>query len=202
MAATKKQKPVKDDPAPQYVAVDSTETSKEAQSEASPDNNQNGQHLVTVEEVEALRLELEQARREKQEMHNTLLYRQADFENIRKRLQKEKEESLQYAVADTIKSLLSVVDDLERVIDDEKLTTEYRDGLKLIHRRMFEVFTRAGLREVDQYDTFDPSMHAALERAPVGKGESDQQILDVYQKGYFFRDRLLRESIVKVAVKN
>ncbi len=151
--------------------------------------------------IEELRAELEQARQERDEMLDKLKRAQAEFENIRKRLQREKDDVVRYAASDTIQSLLPVVDDFERAMGAEGVTPEVKKGLELIHRRIFEVFSRAGLKEVSQHDTFDPNLHFAVDRAPATDEQEDQQILDVYQKGYFFKDRLVRASMVKVAVK-
>ncbi len=152
-------------------------------------------------EADRLRAELGQARTDRAEMLDKLQRAQAEFENIRKRLQREKEEVVRYAASETIQSLLPIVDDFERAMNAEGVTAEIKKGLELIHRRIFEVFSRAGLKEVAQHDTFDPNLHFAVDRAPATEDQQDQQILDVYQKGYFFKDRLVRASMVKVAVK-
>ncbi len=152
-------------------------------------------------ELKALRSELDRALQEQQSMLEKLQRAQAEFENIRKRLQKEKQDVVQYAAADTVQSLLPIIDDFERAIKTEGVSPEFKKGLELIHRRIFEVFTRAGLKEVEQHDSFDPSVHFAVTRAAASEGQADQQILEVYQKGYLFKDRLMRASMVKVAVK-
>lgn len=171
-------------------AVDSTNGDRPGEAQADPEPS----------EAEALRAELDAAVRDRQEMFEKLQRAQAEFENIRRRLQKEKEDVVRYAAENTIQSLLPIVDDFERALGAEGLPPEFKEGLELIHRRIFEVFTRAGLKEVDQHDSFDPTLHFAVDRAPAGEGQSDQQILEVYQKGYFFKDRLMRASMVKVAV--
>lgn len=178
------------EPAAMPGAVDSTNGDGPGEAQAHPEPS----------EAEALRAELDAAVRDRQEMFEKLQRAQAEFENIRRRLQKEKEDVVRYAAENTIQSLLPIVDDFERALGAEGLPPEFKEGLELIHRRIFEVFTRAGLKEVDQHDSFDPTLHFAVDRAPAGEGQSDQQILEVYQKGYFFKDRLMRASMVKVAV--
>ena len=153
-------------------------------------------------ELDRLRAELEQASADQAELLDKLQRAQAEFENIRKRLQREKEEVVRYAASETIESLLPIVDDFERAIKAEGVTADIKKGLELIHRRIFEVFSRAGLKEVPQHETFDPNLHFAVDRAAATDDQADQQILDVYQKGYFFKDRLVRASMVKVAVKD
>jgi molecular chaperone GrpE len=126
---------------------------------------------------------------------------QAEFENWRKRLMREKQEAQEYAALSTIESLLPIVDDFERAIDTPGVDPEFRKGLELIYQRVIDVFTRAGMKSIDETGTFDPHLHHAVDRAPAESDDQDQAILEVYQRGYQFKDRLLRPSMVKVAVK-
>ena len=152
-------------------------------------------------ELETARADLESATQELLTMQDKLLRAQAEFENTRKRLQKEKEDFVRYAAFDTIESLLPVVDDIEQAIRIEQVNPEVKKGLEQIHQKMFAVFQRAGLKEVDQHETFDPRLHEALAKAPATEDQADQQILEVWRKGYLFKKRLMRASWVKVAVK-
>ncbi len=152
-------------------------------------------------ELEQARADRNRAVEEREALLDRLKRTQAEFENIRKRLYKEKEEVVQYAASDTINSLLPIIDDFERAIETEGLDPEIKKGLELIHKRMLDVFSRAGLREVEQHERFDPHLHYAVDRAAVEDEQEDQTILEVYQKGYRFKERLLRASMVKVAVK-
>lgn len=154
----------------------------------------------TGSEPDPLRAELESAQQEVQALQDKLLRAQAEFENTRKRIQREKEDVIRYAAFDTIQSLLPVVDDIDTAIGSEHVTAEVKKGLEQIHQKMFAVFERAGLKEVDQHDTFDPHLHEALARAPATEEQADHQILEVWRKGYLFKDRLMRASWVKVAV--
>ncbi len=147
-----------------------------------------------------LQVQLGAAQKERDELRDRLLRSQAEFENIRKSLQREKEDVVRFAASGTIEALLPVADDFERAINAEGVAPEIREGLELIHRRMFDVFRRAGLEEVEQHETFDPNLHFAVDRAPATDGQERDQILEVYQKGYRFKGRLLRASMVKVAV--
>ena len=156
---------------------------------------------ATAEDLEALRQDFETARKERDELLDKLQRAQAEFENIRRRLEKEKSDIIRYAPSDTIQALLPVVDDFERAMSTEGVPEDFKQGLELIHRRIFEVFQRAGLTPIEEHDTFDPNLHFAVDRAPASEDQSDHQILEVYQKGYRFKDRLLRASMVKVAVK-
>ena len=154
-------------------------------------------------ELEAARRELKEAESKVAAAEDRSLRIQAEFENARKRLRKEKEEALRYAAFDTIRALLDVLDDLERAIESPQVDAEAKEdlGLEKIRQKMLSVFNRFGLSPVDQHETFDPRLHEALASAPAEDGQSDQQILEVWKKGYLFKDRLMRASWVKVAVK-
>ena len=152
-------------------------------------------------ELDTVRADLESANQELSAMQDKLLRARAEFENTRKRLQKEKEDFVRHAAFDTIESLLPVADDIEQAIRMEQVTPEVKKGLEQIQQKMFAVFQRAGLKEVDQHETFDPRLHEALAKAPASEDQADQQILEVWRKGYLFKERLMRASWVKVAVK-
>jgi molecular chaperone GrpE len=145
---------------------------------------------------------IEKLEAEKAELLNHFQRAQAEFENFRKRIMREKDEAREYGAMETIRSLLPVADDFQRALDAEGLDPEVRKGLDLIFKSMFDVFTRAGLKPIEDNKVFDPNIHEAVDRGPAENDEDDQKILDVYQRGYHFKDRLLRPAMVKVAVKD
>ena len=155
----------------------------------------------TQQQLQQLVDERDAALREKLELLEKFQRAQAEFENIRKRLQREHEEVREYAAMETIEALLPIVDDFERALDAEDLDPEFKKGLELIHRRIVEVFEKFGLKAIEGSGEFDPELHQAVDRATVESDEEDQQILEVYRTGYMFKDRLLRAAMVKVAVK-
>ena len=152
-------------------------------------------------ELEEALAERDQAIAEKAELLDRLRRAQAEFENARKRLQREQEETREYAAMSIIEALLPVVDDFDRALEAEAVDPEYLKGLELIRDRIVEVFQRAGLEPVTAVGQFDPHYHMAVDRAVAETDEEDQQILEVYRKGYRFKERLLRPAMVKVAVK-
>jgi molecular chaperone GrpE len=145
--------------------------------------------------------ERDAARAEKSELLDKFQRAQAEFENTRKRLQREREETREYAAMETIEALLPVVDDLERALSAEGVDPEFRKGLDLIYNRIGDVFKRLGLQTIEVKGKFDPDLHQAVDRAPAESDDQDQRILEVYRPGYKFKDRLLRAAMVKVAVK-
>ncbi len=155
------------------------------------------------DEVARLRAEVESLGNEKHGLVDRLQRAQAEFENIRKRLTREKSDARQYAAVETIESLLPIVDDFERALKTPGIDPQVQQGLEMIGRRIFDVFERAGLKQIDLGDgKFNPHLHHAVDKAPAENDEQDQTILEVYQKGYLFKDRLLRAALVKVAVKD
>ena len=144
---------------------------------------------------------IELAKKEKQELLDQYQRAQAEFDNARKRLLKEQDDTRKYAAMSTIEAMLPIVDDFERALDVEDIDAELRKGLDLIHSRILDAFVRAGLEPIDESGKFDPNFHEAVDSGPAERDEDDQKILEVYRRGYRFRDRVLRASMVKVAVK-
>jgi molecular chaperone GrpE len=139
---------------------------------------------------------------EKQELFDRLLRKQAELENFRKRLQRDKDEFLQHATAELIRALLPVLDSFDRAMRhrDAAVPAKYYEGLELIHKEFVDVLRRAGLTEIETAGkTFDPHVHQAVETIEA-TGHRDQEIVEELQRGYKLKHRLLRPAIVKVAV--
>ena len=139
---------------------------------------------------------------EKQELYERLLRKQAELENIRKRLQREKEDFLQHATGELIRALLPALDSFDRALKhrDASVAAKYYEGVELIHKELLDVLRRAGLSEVETVGkTFDPHVHQAVEMVEAA-GHRDQEIVEELQRGYKLKQRLLRPAIVKVAV--
>lgn len=139
---------------------------------------------------------------EKQELYERLLRKQAELENLRKRVQREKEDFLQHATADLVRALLPVLDGFERALKnrDEAVPDRFYQGVELIYHELLEVLTRGGLAPIDTAGkSFDPHVHQAVETVEAA-GHRDQEIIEELQRGYKLRHRLLRPAVVKVAV--
>jgi molecular chaperone GrpE len=149
----------------------------------------------------ALVAERDRLQSEKAEIENRLLRRQADFENFRKRAERERSEILEYAGMEAIRNLLPVVDDFERALKIESADKEYARGMELIYQRTLDVLQKLGLEPINAVgEKFNPHIHHAVEMAPSEEAE-DQTVLAEFQRGYNFRGRLLRPAMVKVAVR-
>ncbi len=146
--------------------------------------------------------ERDRLKKEKAELQDLLQRRQADFENYRRRVERERGELLEFASMDTIKALLPVLDDFERALKMEGGGTEYGRGMELIYQRLYETLKKLGLEPISSdVAVFNPHIHHAVEMVDT-KDHPDQTILEEYQRGYYFKGRLLRPAMVKVAVNS
>jgi molecular chaperone GrpE len=139
---------------------------------------------------------------EKNELYDRLLRKQAELENVRKRLEREKEDFLQHATMGLIRALLPTLDALERGLRhrEDNVPEKFYEGMEMIHRELLEVLKRAGLTPVEsQGQIFDPHVHQAVETVESDK-HRDQEVVEELQRGYKLKQRLLRPAIVKVAV--
>jgi len=123
---------------------------------------------------------------------------QADFENFRKRTQRENEEFRAFATAGLLTDMLSVVDDLDRALEHADGENDFVIGIRGIRQNMMKILESKGLTEIPTEGKFDPNCHEAL---CVVEADTDGEIAEVFQKGYRIGDRILRYSKVKVTKK-
>jgi molecular chaperone GrpE len=138
---------------------------------------------------------------EKQELMETLVRRQADFENYRKRIEKERHHDRHRAVEATIEHLLPVLDALDRALADssDPAYVEYRKGFELIRRQLWETLAKQGLVRIDAVgQEFNPHFHHAIERVETAD-HADGIVIGELQPGYTFHERVLRPAMVRVA---
>ena len=138
---------------------------------------------------------------EKAELHDRLLRAQAEFQNFRRRVEKERVELFEYASTEAVRTLLPVLDDFERALKMQATDMEYVKGMELIYQRLYEALKKLGLEPiVSTGQPFDPHIHHAVEMVETAEA-ADHVILDEFQRGYNFKGRLLRPAMVKVAVQ-
>jgi len=152
-------------------------------------------------QLAALSAERDQLAAERAELTDRLLRRAADFENFRRRLERERAELLEFAGSGLVAELLPILDDFERALQVESADKQYAKGVELIYQRLLDALKRSGLEPLSCIgQRFDPHLHHAVEMASTEEVE-DQTILEERARGYNFRGRLLRPALVKVAVK-
>lgn len=123
---------------------------------------------------------------------------QADFDNYRKRSQKEKEDYKAFATADLLSDLLTIVDDLDRALEHNTEENDFVTGVKGVRKNLMKALESKGLKEIDTSGKFDPNYHEAF---GVVEAETDGDIAEVFQKGYCIGTRVLRTAKVKVTKK-
>jgi molecular chaperone GrpE len=142
--------------------------------------------------------------KEKAELEDLLRRRQAEFENFRRRMERERVDFAEYSGMEIVKALLPIVDDFERALKSAPATgpgDEFVKGVELIYKRLLEALTKQGLEPINtKGQSFDPHLHEAVQRVESDEAE-DGTILEEYQRGYKFKGELLRPSMVQVAIR-
>ncbi len=138
-----------------------------------------------------------------EDLRQTLLRRQADFDNYRKRVEKERSEDSRRATARVIEELIPVVDSFDQALasHNEPEYANYRKGFELIHKQLLDNLARLGAERVEPLNIkFDPHLHQAMDRTETTQHD-EGTILQVFQPGYVFHGKVLRPAMVRVAVR-
>ncbi len=152
-------------------------------------------------QLSALAAEREQFAAEKAELQERLLRARAEFENARRRTERERLDFLQFAAMDMVRDILPILDDFERALKVDTADRDYAKGVELIYQRMADTLKKLGLEPIETAgQKFDPNLHQAVERVQTEEAE-DQAILGEFQRGYNFKGKLLRPAMVRVAVR-
>ena len=141
--------------------------------------------------------EVEKLRQEKDEVFTRLQRLQADFENFRKRSSKERVELLSSANSDLVTSLLPVMDNFKRALDGQE-KSKFTEGIQMILKQFKEILEKEGLKEIECLNQpFDPNFHDAVMQGEE-EGVPENTVVEVFQTGYTFKDKVIRPAMVKV----
>ncbi|MCA1561586.1 MAG: nucleotide exchange factor GrpE [Acidobacteria bacterium] len=144
----------------------------------------------------------EELQRQRDHFYDLLLRKTADFDNFRKRTERERQTLAEATAADVMSELLPLLDDMERALKADagaEGAEAYRRGVELIHKQLSEVLRKRGVRPIEAVGTdFDPHFHQAVSHEPA-EGHRDGEVVEEFRRGYMIGDRLLRPSMVKVA---
>jgi molecular chaperone GrpE len=152
-------------------------------------------------QLAAVMAERDRLTMEKSDLSDRLLRTRAEFENARRRTDRERSDYLQFAAMDLVRDILPILDDFERALNVETADRNYAKGVELIYQRLFETARKMGLEPIETAGKpFDPNLHQAVERVQTEDAE-DQAILGEFQRGYNFKGKLLRPAMVRVAVR-
>ena len=145
--------------------------------------------------------EIADLQRERDEFKDRWLRKGAEFDNYRKRIERERREQSDQAVVDLLQELLLVVDDFDRAltVDSGDGDPAYRKGVELIHGKLHDILAKYGVKPIDALGAdFDPHFHNAVIHEPA-EGRRDGEVIEEFSRGYMLGDRLLRPAMVKVA---
>jgi molecular chaperone GrpE len=159
------------------------------------------QAATTVESAERSGLdeELQKLKAERDSLFDRLARAQAEFDNVRRRNIKEQQDFREFAAADTIKSLLPVLDSFELALNSKSDAAEFRNGIELIYKQLQNALAKLSLQPIAaKGEPFNPHLHEAIEMVETSDAP-DHQVLEELQRGYKLKDRLLRPAMVKVA---
>lgn len=147
---------------------------------------------------------LESVRKQRDEYYDLLLRKTAEFENYRKRIDRERRDLSEYAGADILKAVLPLVDDLERALQAASTTDSvaaYRTGVELILKQLIDLLKKKGVTLIESVgQDFDPHIHQAVTQE-VSEDHREGEVMQELARGYKLGDRLLRPAMVKVATR-
>ena len=159
-----------------------------------------GRAVVDADPAPALADEIVELRKERDSLQDRLLRQAAEFDNYRKRVERERRDSAQFAAVDFVQDLLPVIDDFERALQiDAPGAESYRQGLEIIHRALMDMLRKRGVTPIEAVGTeFDPQIHQAVayDEAPDRR---DGEVMEQFTRGYRLGDKLIRPAMVKVA---
>lgn len=143
--------------------------------------------------------DVEKLRAERDALIDRLARMQADFDNARKRAVREQADFRDYALADTIKTLIPVLDSFDRALKSSPEKSEFHVGVELIHKQLQDAMAKIGVQSISAAgQQFDPRFHEAIEMVDT-EDVADNQVIEELQRGYRLKDRLLRPAMVRVA---
>jgi len=145
------------------------------------------------------REEIEALRRERDELRDQVLRKRAEFENYRKRVERDRQQAGTDGAAAVLKGLVPTLDNLDRALETAGKDDPLREGVELTRRELLAFLESQGVEVQDPVgQPFDPERHQALSHEPVA-GFADGTVVEVFRKGYSYKGRLLRPALVKVA---
>lgn len=157
-----------------------------------------------AEAASSLEQQIRKLQTEKEEFKNTLVRLQADFDNYRKRIEKERHSDRHRGVEMLIERLLPVLDAFDRALGEHgsSVSEEHRKGFELIRRQLWDVLAKQGLDPIDAVGKeFDPHLHHAIERVETTE-YPEGTVIGELQSGYMFHGRVLRPAMVRVAAQS
>lgn len=175
-----------------------TEKPREGRTAEPEESGAAGPDESEAEEPQESAAEEPEAEDKAEEMTQKYMRLAAEFQNFKKRSQKEKDDMFDYATSELMARLLPVLDNFERALQSESQDEKFAEGMKMIFRQLTDVLEKAGLEEIEALgEDFDPNLHSAVMMEDNSDFDSGK-VSGVMQKGYKLKDRVIRPSMVRV----
>lgn len=169
---------------------------EEVQAEAVAESNNTDQLSA---EMEALKKKLDEAEARASEFRDSWMRSQAEFQNYKKRLERDNELTYASMKGDIVKKVLPVLDDLERALQNRPAEDSWANGIELIARKLQNILDTEGIKRIDaEGREFDPNFHEAISHEPAD-GVKSGFVIAVVQNGYMLGERVIRPALVRVA---
>jgi molecular chaperone GrpE len=164
-------------------------------------DNQETTEIGEQTPVDSVPVDFQKLKEERDSLYDRLLRKQADFDNYKKRVERERTEFVQWASSDLMKELLNALDSFDLAIRNASTDQKTLQGFQLIYKQLLDTMGRFGLKAIEaKGQKFDPNFHQAVVTTPTNEVE-ENTILDEMRKGYLLNGRLLRPAMVNVATK-
>jgi molecular chaperone GrpE len=186
------------------ISTESPQNDSPRQADLADDETAAGLSAASGQNAAAdLQAQIDALTQERASLYDQMLRRQAEFENYRRRTERERGELYDQSRADVIKQLLPVIDNFERALStiehNEGVSEGLRHGIELIHKQFKDTLTRFGLQPIESVgQAFDPNLHEAVTVEPTDEHEENTVVAE-FERGYKLGDKLLRPAKVKVA---
>jgi molecular chaperone GrpE len=168
------------------------------------DEEGSAEAVATGQNAQDVHQEIDALKKERDGLYDRLLRKQAEFDNYKKRIDREKSEYMQFASADLMKELLNALDSFDLALKNAATKPDAQNmlrGFELIYKQLQDTLTRFGLKPFDaKGKSFDPHFHQAVSTQPTDEVE-ENTVIDEMRKGYLLNGRLLRPAMVSVAAK-
>lgn len=176
------------------------EQQMDVEHELPPSDGSEDQPSSRSEQAQSERVsEVEKLRAERDVLVDRLARMQAEFDNARKRAQREQQDYRDYALTDIVKTLIPVMDSFDRALQSSPEKSEFHLGVELIHKQLLDALTKIGVQPINaKGQQFDPRFHEAIEMVDT-EDAKDNEVIDELQRGYKLKDRLLRPAMVRVS---
>ncbi|WP_341877429.1 nucleotide exchange factor GrpE [Defluviitalea saccharophila] len=174
----------------------------EANQEEKSTKEENADAELTSQNVEEIQNKLKEKEKECDELKDRLQRTMAEFDNFRKRTTKEKAVLYEDGIRNTIEQILPVIDNFERALgtaQKDEQSNSFLQGMEMIYRQFKDILNSMGVEEIKAVgETFDPNLHNAVTHVE-DEAFGENEIVEEFQKGYIFKDKVIRYSMVKVA---